>query len=385
MKIDLLTVVRKGWIAILILALVGLAFYRLKLAPISVTVATVNRAPVFSEVMGTGTLEARYQTAVGSKIQGRLVGTLVDQNDPVKTGQLVARLDDAELSQEVAIERATLDAATATVKRVKAEEAKAKAVLDQADRDFQRYSSLVESKSISQENAEKSKERLAVARADYDKAVAATTEARKQVTTAEAKLRHSETKLADTRIVSPFEGLVVRRDREAGDIIVPGTSIFQIISLKEMWISAWVDESSMAGLATGQPARIVFRSQPKKDYKGKVARLGKEVDRETREFKVDVDVETLPENWAVGQRAEVYVRTAQKAQALAIPVKALVWRQGKPEVFVVKNGKAELRTVTLGMRGLKNMEIAKGLSEGEKVILEPARRKISDGRRVSVR
>jgi len=97
--------------------------------------------------------------------------------------------------------------------------------------------------------------------------------------------------------------LITRRDRDVGDIVVPGAPIFKLVSTKEMWVSAWVDETAMAGLAKGQPARVVFRSEPKKNYEGKVSRLGSEVDRETREFLVDVGVDTLPENWAVGQRA----------------------------------------------------------------------------------
>lgn len=383
MNVTLSRFVRKHWGWLIVLAVIAAVVYRMKFMPVQVTTVPAAKTEIAAEVMGTGTLEARFQTTISSKIQGRLAEVLVDQNDRVKAGQLVARLDDADLAREVGIARATLEAAQETVNRVKTDEARARAVKEQAQRDFQRYSSLVESKSISQENVEKTREKLAVADADADRAAAATTESVRQVKAAEERLLYAEARLADTRIVSPFDGLVVRRDRETGDVAVPGASIFQIICLKEMWVSAWVDESAMAALAEGQPASIVFRSEPKKKYRGTVARLGREVDRETREFKVDVRVETLPDNWAVGQRAEVYIETARKTGVIAIPLRAVVWDKDKPAVFVVNSGRAQLCAVTLGLRGIDKVEVVKGLAEGDLCIVNPTVKGIKEGQRVT--
>ncbi len=366
---------------------VGAAVCWVKLRPVTVSCEKAELREVKAEVMGTGTLEARYQTTVGSKIQGRLTQLPVDQNDRVTKGQLLAGLDDAELLKEVAIAKAVLDAAKATVERVRAEEAGAKAVWEQAQRDVQRYSALVETKAISQENVEKTRERLAVTQADLTKSAAAVAEALRQVVTAEERLSYSEAHLADTRIFSPFDGLIVRRDRETGDIVVPGTSIYQVISTEEMWIAAWVDESAMSGLAVDQPARIVFRSEPQKHFHGKVARLGREVDRETREFRVDVRADELPSNWAVGQRGEVYIETAKKAEALSVPLKAVVWRAGKPGIYRATEGRAEWREIQEGIRGTDKVEVVKGLAVGELVITQTPGPidKLPDGKRIQVR
>jgi len=379
---SLLSFVRRNrlWIAVVVLG--GLLVYGIKSRPVTVKVQGLALGEIAAEVLGTGTLEARFQTTVSSKIQGRLVELLVDQNDRVAAGQLLAKLDDAELSQEVGIARATLVAAEATVKRLDAEEARARAVREQAQRDYHRYSALVESKSISQENVEKTRERLEVADADVEKAVASTAEAARQVALAEEKLRYSEARLADTRIVSPFDALVVRRDRESGDVVVPGTSIFQIISLKEMWVAAWVDESAMADLSAGQPASIVFRSEPKKKYRGSVARLGREVDRETKEFRVDVKADDLPGNWAVGQRAEVYIETARKKGVIVVPIRAIAWTNGKPYVWVMEEGRARRREAVLGLLGIDAVEIRKGLSEKDLLIVPSSIGQLSDGQRV---
>ena len=138
----------------------------------------------------------------------------------------------------------------------------------------------------------------------------------------------------------------------------------------------------MDGLAPGQPARIVFRSEPAHEYRGKVTRLGQEVDRETREFRVDVGVDSLPKNWGVGQRAEVYIETDRKSGATNIPLQALVWRQGKAGAYVANNARAHRREVSLGLRGLDKVEITKGLSRDEKVIIGPDPSRLTGGQRV---
>ena len=259
--------------------------------------------------MGTGTLEARVKTTVSTRIQERLIEVLVDQGDNVKKGQLLARLDDAELKQQVAIAEATLTAAQQTAQRVEADLARSQAVLEQAEKDNKRLVALLLSSAVSQTDADKAGEALLVANADLKRANAAIAEARAQVMVAEKTLLHRREQLAFTQITAPYDGLVVRRDRDPGNLIVPGASILQIISLDELWISAWVDETEMPKLAPGQPARVVFRSEPGETYPGVVSRIGREADRETREFIVDVHVTKLPINWAVGQRAEVFVQT----------------------------------------------------------------------------
>ena len=263
-----------------------------------------------AEIMGTGTLEARVRSTVSARIQERLMEVLADQGDTVKAGQLLAKLDDAEVTQQVAIAEASLNAAKKTATRVTADLERSEAVLKQARLDEQRLATLVKSSAVSQTEADKAGEALKVAEADLKRANAAIGEAESQVLVAEKTLLYRKEQLAFTRIIAPYDGLIIRRDREPGEMLVPGGALMEIISLKELWISAWVDESFMAKVAPGQKARIVFRSEPGRDYPGEVSRLGRESDRETREFLINVRVTELPKNWAIGQRAEVYLQPA---------------------------------------------------------------------------
>jgi HlyD family secretion protein len=379
---SLKSILSKSWKWILLIILILLVIYKVKFSPVPVSTSVALHGEVVEEVMGTGTLEAHYQTTVSSKIQGLIVELLADQNDWVESGQLLARLDDSDLAREVSTQEAIVNADEATVERVKADQARSKAIFDQAQRDYDRYAGLLVSKSISQEVMDKTVQGLAVAEADVARSIAAIREADRQVLAARERLRFQQARLGDTRIYSPFSGLIVRRDRDVGDIVVPGATIFRLVSTREMWVSAWIDETSMAGLKAGQKARVIFRSETKQAFGGKVVRVGREVDRETREFKVDVGLESLPQNWAVGQRAEVYIETARKNDVINIPLQALVWRKTTPGVYLANEGRAHWREVSLGSRGIDRVEILKGLSLNDSIITGPDPYQLTDGLRV---
>ena len=129
-------------------ALAGFAIYKFKFAPVPAIAHTVARGELVVEVMGTGTLEARVKTTVSARIQERLAEVRADQGDSVKAGQLLARLDAAEASQQVAIAEATLAAAKQTAERVLADLARSEAVLAQAQLDHKRQSGLVATKAV---------------------------------------------------------------------------------------------------------------------------------------------------------------------------------------------------------------------------------------------
>jgi len=383
---DMKLKLKRNHIIWLVIAIVVLGVgAKLMFARLAVVAVKVTQGDLTAEVMGTGTLEARVKTTISPRIQERLAEVLVDQGDLVKSGQLLARLDDAETRQQVAIAEATLAATRATVERVQSDEARAQAVLHQAQLDHKRLTDLLAGNIASQADFDKTAENLHVAEADLKRGQLTIAEAQSQVLTAEKNLLYQKEHLAFTEMHSPYDGLITRRDRDPGGIVVPGASILQLVATNEIWVSACVDETAMAGLKAGQPARVTFRSEPAKSYAGEVARLGREADRETREFVVDVRVKELPENWTIGQRAEVFIKTGSKSNVLLLPVQFLRWRESKPGVFVNDHGKTHWRDVTLGLRGLQNVEVTQGLSAGEQIVRAGDGQKLplTDGQRIA--
>jgi HlyD family secretion protein len=270
---------------------------------------------------------------------------------------------------------------------VRADEARAQAVLKQARQDHERSIELLAGKIASQADFDRTAEALHVAEADLKRALSTIVEAESQVFTAEKTLLYQREHLAFTEMRSPYDGLVTRRDRDPGGIVVPGASILQLVATNEIWVSAWVDETAMAGLKPGQPTRVVFRSDPARNYAGEVARLGREADRETREFVVDVRVKELPENWIIGQRAEVFIEIGKKAGVLLVPSEFIRWREAKAGVYVNGRGQARWRGVTLGLRGLRDVEVAEGLSAGERIVrpLAGQQQPLTEGQRITAK
>jgi HlyD family secretion protein len=376
---------KAGWKLALAVGAAAFVVYRLHFAPVPVAGSVAAMGPILSEVMGTGTLEARVQATISPKISGLLTGVLVDQGDRVTKGQLLVALDDGDLRAQVEMAKADLAAVKAGVDRAAADIASAEATAVQARASYTRNAELARQKFLSDDDLDKATQQRDVAEAQWKRAQLAKVEIERQVVKAEETLRYYQARLADTRIISPFDGLVIRRNRESGDIVVPGSEILKVISTEQMWVSAWVDETAMSALTTGQWARVVFRSDPDQAYRGTLTRIAPLADRETREFLVDVTVQELPATWAVGQRAEIYIRTGQKDQALLVPPQALVWRKGQPGLFVDHAGHAQWRNVTLGLRGTEAVEVVKRLAVGERVIWprDPKGTGLVEGRAVS--
>jgi len=378
-------ILRMAWKLALLAVIAGGAVYYLRFRPVPVKAFIVKSDTVQSEVMGTGTLDARTKITISSKITGRIAELGADQNDQVSKDKILVTLDDSDLRQQVEMASASLEATKASLVRADTDITRAQAVLTQAKLEYDRSSQLFQKQAAARDEVDKAKEALDVAQAGLDSSKAAKVEAEHQVVTAERTLKYQQARLADARILCPLDdGLVTFRYREVGDIVVPGTAIMDVLCLKEMWVSAWVDESASGALAVGQPARIVFRSEPEKSYLGEVARLARQTDRETREFLVDVRVKELPQNWSLGQRAEVYIQTGAKADVPSIPQRLLLWRDGKPGVLVDDGGKARYQEIGLGLKGRETVEVVRGLRIGQAVITaaDGDNSKLTDGRAI---
>jgi HlyD family secretion protein len=373
----------RHWKWLLLVLPAGVAIYWLRFAPVPGVVHPVATADVTGETMGTGTLEARYTAALGPRITGRITAVNVDQGDRVAAGQLLATLDDAEARRHLGAAEAARAASATTVTRIRTEEARAQAVLKRAQLEHTRAVSLVDSRSLAESERDKATEQLRIAEADLARVRAAIAEAVQAEAAAASQVALQQEILAHTRLTAPFAGLVTRRDRHPGDVVNPGGTVLQLVATDEIWVSAWIDETAIARLAPDQPARIVFRAEPDTPYPGRVARLGRETDRETREFLVDVRLDRLPPNWTIGQRAEVFIETGRRPAVVALPAAFLVFRDGVAGTWILRDGRARWQPVTPGLRGSSLVEIRTGLQAGDRVVRALQSGTSLEGRRIA--
>jgi hypothetical protein len=145
----------------------------------------------------------------------------------------------------------------------------------------------------------------------------------------------------------------------------------------QIWAASWIDERKITQLREGQKATIKLRSG--RVFQGEVVRLNKEADTVTRELEVDVKFDTLPNPLVIGEETEVDIDTGGQT-APAIPLSAIVERNGSKGVMVVSNGVATFRPIVPGLQDGQRTAVSEGLGEGDMVILNPAG--IEPGRKI---
>jgi HlyD family secretion protein len=349
---------------ILILLVYRLFWYR---PPVAVIL--VKKVEVQGKVHGPGTVQSKVPVTLSAKITGILEDLYADQGDRVKKGQLLARLDSAELRAREMAAQAAKNRAQRDLARAQADMIKAQANLVLAQSNYQRDLEVFRPGYISKAAFDTTKAQLKVAESEVTASRATVTAQESAVKQAESETHAAAAIHKYTHIVAPMDGLITVRKSEIGDTITPGTAIFQMVDLDQIWLATWIDESQIAQLREGQPATIKLRSG--RVFKGEVVRLNKEADTVTRELEVDVKFDKLPHPLAIGEEGEVDIDTGRQT-APAVPLSAIIERQGVKGVFVVAKGVARFRPVSLGLQDGQRAAVLQGIKEGEMVIVNPA-------------
>ncbi len=355
------------------------------MAPLRVKVVMVEKRDLTAQVYGNGTVEAKVVVGVSSKITGRIVELYADQGDHVKRGQLLATLESDDLFQQQQQSEAGVSKSGANLNVEKANLQKARANLVLAENNARRFKSLLEGGMVSKLEAEQYENTYQVSREDVARSSAVIEAVQMEQAANRAGLGFARSKVADTRIYAPHDGIVITRDLERGATAVPGQAIFTLADLATIWVKANVDESQLKGVAVGKNAIITLRSSPGEQLAGKVARLGHQSDRVTEELLVDVVFNPPLKNFHLGEQSEVYITTEAKKSVPSLPSVALVASGKKRGVWVAENNRLKFKTVTIGIRDRSDFtEITSGLDVNELIIIaDPSRiAKFRDGMKV---
>ncbi len=347
---------------------VGIVLKLTLLAPPRVKVVTVRKLDLTSQVYGNGTVEAKVVVGVSSRVTGRIVAVYADQGDVVKRGQLLAKLENDDVIQQQRQSEAGLNRSTADVSVEQANFQKARATLALAEKNAQRFKILAEKNLVARLEADQYETARQVAREEVARSRAAIEAARMGQQAGRAGLGFARSKVADTLIYAPQDGVVITRDLERGDTVSPGMSIFTLADPRTVWVKANVDESQLKGIAVGNTALIALRSLGSAQLPGQVARVGHESDRVTEELEVDVAFSEPLKHFRLGEQSDVYIVTGMKKNAPSLPSAAIVTKDRKRGVWVVANGKIAFKPVVVGIEDRRNLtEIVAGLAGGERI------------------
>ena len=342
------------------------------LAPHQVESVSLEPHDVQREAFGVGTVEAKVIVSVGSKITGRVTALSVDQGDRVRKGQLLATLENQDFQEQVAQAEHDLERTAADLVANEAAIRQAVASRALAEKNYERYRILLQEGAVARLDFEQKENEYVAAREAVNMLLAQRTSLEKQQKKAAANLGFAKAKLADTIVYASCDGVVVSREVEVGDAVVAGAPLFRIADCHTIWIRAHVDETVAGAIRVGQPARVILRSHPEQSLPGQVARVEVESDRVTEEKAVNVTFSVPSPIPPIGEQAEVYIITGQKAQVPALPQKALVPTGKLYGVWLIQGGRVYLRQVQVGLSDPSGwVEIVGGLDSTDRVALAP--------------
>jgi HlyD family secretion protein len=330
----------------------------------------VSEAVIAREIVAPGVLSANRQVMITARTAGFLAAVNADRNDTVEKGKVLAVLESAELQYQLAAAEATRRAAEDAVREAEIERERAGQALDIAEQDFERQKQLFQKAAISRANFDAASGNLQNAQAAALKSSAALEQARAKAEAAKADAAALSVRLAESEIRSPIDGVVVSRSKTIGDLLSPGAELFEVVDTGSIVVSARFDESTIALVKPGQQAEVSFSAIDGVPLRGEVLRVGREVDPETREYSAEISLAELPASWAIGQRATVTVTAESGRPGIAIPQSLLVRQDGRPGVFVLRDGRARWAPVELGYVNGGDIEVRKGL-DASSVILAP--------------
>jgi HlyD family secretion protein len=369
-------------------------------------------------LVASGYVIARKSSDVGVKVGGRIQTLDFEEGTRVRVGQIMARLEHADLDAQLA-------AAVAGVAEAETQLAQTIATRDEDLRQLERQRALARD-GITTNQALTGAE----ATAQVSVSRVRTTEA--SIVSARARVRVIEESIENTNVRAPFDGVVIKKRAEVGETVSPfgvagqstreGGAIATIADLRELEVQTEVSENSLARLERGMPATVKLQAYQARSFSGRLREIFPSADRakaivEVRVSILDPDADVKPEMTASvtfeeppalqqvpgrsqqGRRVpasgrngasapgKVVARGAEpaaQAPIVLVSKRAVTERDGQPAVWVVSNGRASRRSVALGPDRIDQVEVRSGLSPGEAVVLNPPA-DLADGGRVRVK
>ena len=318
---------------------------------VTVEAAAVGRrdlAPVFTF---SANLEAVWSTEVSTKADGRIDKLFVEEGDRVTAGMVLARLDMNELA--------------AQVMQAEGQVLQAKATLEQNELNFQRMDALYKQNAVSAHT-------LDSARTQRDLALGG-------VRAAQGNLILLKTRLDNANILSPLNGVVIRRHVQAGAFSKAGAAIFTVADVSTLLAKAVVGEAQIAELTLGKSVNVKVDALKGQEFKGRVTRLSPAASVPTRTFTAEVSIPNPGEQIKVGMFANADIVGQERKNVLAVPESALVMREDQKTVFVVaEENRVVQKVLKLGDAAGGYVEVLSGVKEGERIIVA-GQHKLKDG------
>jgi multidrug efflux pump subunit AcrA (membrane-fusion protein) len=370
-------------------------------APVEVTTAAAIRRDLPRFFEATGSLAGDQQTDVAPQTAGKVVAVGVDIGSFVRRGQMLVKLDDAELKLRVAQAATQVEQAKAAVRQAEekiglrpgqpfdpnrvAEVAAAKVAFDLAERNFRRAEKLIESGDVSRSFYDEQRARRDQTKEQYDVALAQARQnyagvdvARTSVANAESQLALARKNLSYSVIPAPIDGFVAERTADLGEYVSPQQKVATIVRTNPLRIKIDIPEQAIPEVKVGQSVSVTTSAWPDKNFAGRVARIAPNVSAQSRTLSVEAEIDNGSGALKPGQFATVRILQERAEPAVLVPARAVVTEAGVSRLFVIKDGRAEQRVVQTGQTEGDLIEVKNGVAADEQVATSGLER-LSDG------
>ncbi len=324
--------------------------------PATVVAREITRRTVRAELTLTGTIEPERSARLAAQVDGEVIALNAREGAVVRRGQVLLRIDPSRLA--------------AALQEAQADSMAARAQLEDGRRVLERDRTLFERQGISKERLEKSE-------TDVTRLESAAAKARARVAGLEAQV-------ADTEVKAPFDGYVLERSVELGDVVKNGTPLF-VVASRSLHALVSVSQKPLAALAEGSGVRLGIDAVGP-ECAASIRRIRPRIDPATR----TADLEIVPApgpcaiRWLPGMLVRATFTLAERKGVLAAPAEAVPLRpDGSRSLFVLEGNLARQRSVQTGLEGGGWIEILQGIQEGESIIVRGFE-KLKDGVPVSL-
>ena len=386
------------WLPLLLLA-GGAAAWFASSRPLEVQTSTVQSSypsAQYAQLTASGYVVAQRRAAVASKATGRLVELRVREGSSVKAGELIARLDASDVQAVLAAAEAGVRQAQAQLLQAQAQLRQAQVEQGNADAEVQRAAALQAQGFYSAQAADVARRRADTARAVVASAQATIAAAQAGEAQARAQQRVQQVARDSTEIRAPFDGVVLVKNANVGDMITPFSNasgsqgaVVTMADMGTLEVEADVAESNVGRVKVGQPVEITLDALPEMRQGGSVVRIVPTVDRAkatvTTKVRFDrIDPRVLPEMSAKVVFLSQAPSVAEQTPVTAVSPRTVVERDGRRFVLRIAGERVEAVTVTTGRTLGDLVEISSGgLKVGERLVLSPGD-KLVDGARIRV-
>lgn len=371
-------------VVLLLLTAVGLYFGGILVPAISIDVTTIPQfypSQSLSLLNASGYIVAQRKAAVASKVTGRLVALMVEEGSKIKQGDVIARMENIDVSAVRDQAAANLNTARATLEQARAER-------DNAQKEYERYKQLVARDYVSRSDSEAVETR-------YRRAVEGVKASEAVVHAGEAALQNAEASLDYTLIRAPFDAVLLTKNADIGDIVTPigaaanaKAAVVSIADMSSLQVEVDVSETSITTIRVGQPCDIQLDALPDMRFRGEVHAIVPTVDRSKATVLVkvrflDKDRRMLPDMSAKVSFLPRKLAPEEIKPRLAATRSALIDRSGRTFAYLLEGNRVRETPVRVGATFGDMVEILSGLKAGDRVVVTPPKG-LKDGSRIKV-